>query len=142
MGLEFSSGLTFSFSSHSALLHDVVFLFVLLLSFLHYCSLHVANFFLPFSSCCCSPFRPLAFLFVLLSFPLHIVAFLQLFFHFRYKVLHVVILHFALLCSPHCAIVIVVVFLFLEESCITSCILSCKNWDWLGVDNQKPIVFY
>jgi hypothetical protein len=61
----------------------------------------------------------------LLSFPFHIVVFLWLFFYFRYKVLHAAILLFTLLWSPHC--VVVGMFLFVEESCTTLFILSCKN---------------
>jgi hypothetical protein len=37
--------------------------------------------------------------------------------------------------------VVVGVLLFIEESCITPCIFSCRNWEWLGVENQKPIFF-
>jgi hypothetical protein len=82
----------FPLSSRSALLHVVVLFFALLF-----------------------PHRIVAVLFALLLFSLRSYSSLVVF--FSYKVLHAIILLFALLCSPHCAIV-VGVFLFVEESCI------------------------
>jgi len=93
---------------------------MLLFSFSPYSFAHVAAFFLALlfsSSCCYSPFRPATLFFALLSFPLRIAAFFWLFFYFTYKVLHSAILFFALFCVLHC--VVVGVFFFVEESCIT-----------------------
>ncbi len=73
-------------SSHCCSSFCTIALFTLLLFFRPTVLLIVLL--LSFSPCC--------FLLALFSFPLHAIAFLQLFFHFRYKVLHVVIILFTL----------------------------------------------
>jgi hypothetical protein len=118
----------------------VVLLFMLLLSSLCYycCPLCSAAFLiallLSFLHC-------LVFLFMLLGFSLHNAWFsfshccspLRLLLYFKYKVLCTTILLFMLLLLVCCY--------SLKNLVFTPCIPSCKNWEWLGIKNQKLSFF-
>ncbi len=123
-------------------LRIIVHLFVLPLPFSHCCSpLPVTLLF-----CCshfCSTFRTIVLLFTSrYCFHLHVawVPFLryssplQLFFYFKYKVFHVVILIFVLLLLVCCYL--------LKNLMLPPCIPSCRNWEWLGVKNQKFVSIF
>jgi hypothetical protein len=58
---------------------------------------------------------------------------LQLFSYFRYKVFHVHVFLFALLLLVCCYL--------LKNLVLPPCIPSCKNREWLKVENKKPIFF-
>ncbi len=111
-----------------------ILLFALLSSFVHVillsCSWFVFLFTLLHSPLCatqlsfalfCSPFCivPLSFLHYSLSY-------------FRYKVFHTTTRFFMLL---------LLALLFVEKSCTTPCIPSCKSWEWSRVDSW-PLVFF
>ncbi len=160
MGFEFNLGPTFSFllllmlcfpilafsfpflmqcfpSCYCSPLCAVLFLFMFLLSSSPYCSpLHVDALFtlLLSSSCCYSPFR----LFTLLGFPLCVVALL-----FSYSSILGTRFFVVLLSFLHCFLLLFVLLLccYLKNLVLIPYILSCRNWEWSGVENQKPIFF-
>jgi hypothetical protein len=58
---------------------------------------------------------------------------LQLVFYFKCKVFHTTTLLFVLLLLVCCYL--------LKNLVLTPCIPSCKNWEWLGVNNWKLVFF-
>ncbi len=148
----------FSFSSCSTLLLLCFALLSSCYAFLHVTILLFMLLF--FSSHCYFPLHPNALLFMLMLFspcysPLHVVALL---FTLMFSSLHCLAFLFALLlsflvillfqvegqlqcCSPFLFVLLLLCCYSLKNLVLPFYIPSCRNWKWLGVENQKPIFF-
>jgi len=132
MGLKLNSSPTFSFFLLLvfSLLQAVLFCFTLL-----------------FFSCCCSFFRSIVLLIVLLVSSSRCLAFLfalMLFFGCSFILgtrLFMLLFSFSRYFALLILLLLLVCFYSLKNLILPLCIFSCKNWEWSGVKNQKPIFF-